>query len=722
MQQTMPVPVTRDLVLVGGGHAHALVLRRWGMNPLAGVRVTVINPAPDAPYTGMLPGHVAGHYGRGALDIDLVRLARFAGARLLVDRAVHVDPEARVVRLAQGAPVPYDVASIDIGITAEMPALPGFADHAIGAKPLDRFADAWRGFLARAADTGAPVQVAVIGGGVAGCELALAMAHALRGPAPGSRVRVIEAAPGLTGMGARARLHVRHAMERLGVTVQTGVPVARIAADGVQLADGRELPSQFTVGAAGATPWPWLGDTDLPLNDGFIRVGPDLAVPGWRGLFAVGDCAHMQASPRPKAGVFAVRAAPVLHANLRAALTGAPLRRFRPQRHYLKLVSLGGQSALGEKFGLTLAAPALWRWKDRIDRRFMDKLTDLPPMPAPRPPRTAAQGVAAEMRGGRPICAGCGSKIGGAVLADGLHGLPDMRRDDVLSAPGDDAAVLRWGGTGRQVFTTDHLRAFTADPRRFARIAAVHALGDIWSMGAAPQAALATVILPPMAPAIQARVWAEVMQAAGDVLRAAGADVVGGHSMTGAEMSLGFALTGLAGAQTLTHRGARPGDCIVLTRPLGSGTLLAAEMAGRARGADVIAMLDIMQTPQDDAARLLAGARAMTDVTGFGLSGHLLAICRASEVAARVDWPAVPLYDGAAQAAKAGVRSTLFAANAGATGGAGPVLLHDPQTAGGLLAAMPPEAAAPAVAALCAAGHRAAVIGRFEAGPPTVIV
>jgi selenide,water dikinase len=143
-------PPVRDLVLIGGGHAHALVLRAWGMNPLPGVRLTVINPGPVAPYTGMLPGHIAGHYPRDAMMIDLVRLARFAGARVVLDRAVGIDLANRQVQLLSRPAMRYDVASIDIGITSDLAALPGFFDHATAAKPLGDYAARWEAFVARA--------------------------------------------------------------------------------------------------------------------------------------------------------------------------------------------------------------------------------------------------------------------------------------------------------------------------------------------------------------------------------------------------------------------------------------------------------------------------------------------------------------------------------------------------------------------------------------------
>ncbi len=145
------IPLTRDLVLIGGGHAHALVLRMWGMRPIPGVRLTLISPEPTAAYSGMLPGHVAGHYPREALQIDLVRLARHAGARLILGRADGIDRAERRISVPGRPDVAFDVASIDIGITSDMPALTGFAEHAVPAKPLDAFADAWEAFAGRAA-------------------------------------------------------------------------------------------------------------------------------------------------------------------------------------------------------------------------------------------------------------------------------------------------------------------------------------------------------------------------------------------------------------------------------------------------------------------------------------------------------------------------------------------------------------------------------------------
>jgi selenide,water dikinase len=302
----------------------------------------------------------------------------------------------------------------------------------------------------------------------------------------------------------------------------------------------------------------------------------------------------------------------------------------------------------------------------------------------------------------KPLCGGCGAKVGSGVLTEALASLPAPVRDDVLSRPGDDAAILRHG-TGQQVITTDHLRAFLEDPYLMTRIALHHALGDVWAMGAAPQAVLSQIILPKAAPAVHQGMLAEITAAASAGARAVGAELVGGHTSIGAELSIGFTVTGLAPAKAIGLEGARPGDRLVLTRPIGSGTLLAAEMQAAAPGSQIAALWQVLEADQSDIARTLAiTAHAMTDVTGFGLAGHLARLCAASGVGAEITLDAVPFFEGAEALAAAGHRSSLYSANRALLPdwphrSPRHALLFDPQTAGGLLAAVPPGDPIPGV-------------------------
>lgn len=723
-------PMARDLVLVGGGHAHALVLRMWAMDPLPGVRLTVVNPAPVAPYTGMLPGHIAGHYARDDLMIDLVRLGRFAGARLILDRATGIDRDARRILTAGGRSLRYDVAALDIGIGSDLPDLPGFANHAVAAKPLGAYAEAWARFVATA-----PAQpcVVVIGAGIGGVELALASAYRLRKTGRQPQITVLEqgsASLPHIGKGARAALLDRLAAE--SVTLLTGARPARIGPQGVVLEDGRDLPSDFTLSVAGARPQDWLATTGLDLHQGFVRVGPTLQTSD-PAILAAGDCAYLSHAPRPKAGVYAVRAAPVLLHNLRAALSGGAMRPYNPQRDYLKLVSTGDRHAVADKAGVRLAGRWLWRWKDWIDRAFMTKFDSYPAMGLPALPRSSATGLAQAL-GDRPMCAGCGAKMGAADLSAALAVLHPPVRADVLSGPGDDAAVLAAGAGRVQVLTTDHLRAVTPDPALMARIAAVHALGDVLAMGAIPQVALAQVILPRAAPEILSDMLAEIMGAAAEVFSAAGAEIVGGHTSVGAEFTLGFAVTGLAPATDLRRKGgAQPGDALILTKPLGTGTILAAEMAlarlpgGLTGEAVAAAWASMTRSPAPAAAILSPLAHAMTDVTGFGLAGHLMEMMEASGTSARLSLGALPLLPGAEALAAAGHASSLAPANRTALGwridtppGPRADLLFDPQTGGGFLVSLPGDHAEAALRALTDLGETAACIGIVTDGPAQI--
>ncbi|MEM6823682.1 MAG: selenide, water dikinase SelD [Pseudomonadota bacterium] len=718
-----PIPLTRDLVLIGGGHAHALVLKRWGMNPVPGARLTLINPAPTAPYTGMLPGFVAGHYTRASLEIDLVRLARFAGARLILGAADAIDPKRGRIHVVGRGEIAYDLASVDVGITSAMPDLPGFTAHGVPAKPLGAFADSWSAYLAE----DGPADIAVIGGGVGGAELAMAMAHALKERARTAVINLIEAGTPLPGVTSTSRAIILGKLGDLGVTLRTGAQVTALTAQGVTLEGGEHIAARLVVGAAGARPWSWLAETGLAHSNGFLDVDKRLRTSD-PNIFAAGDCANLTFAPRPKAGVYAVRAAPILEHNLRATLAGSALREFRPQGDFLKLISLGGQQAVGEKWGVTLEGDWLWRQKDRIDRRFMDRLAAFPKMPLPHPPKGAAKGVVAELRAKSPPCAGCGAKVGPETLQAALNNTRLPTRTDVDRLPGDDGALISMGEQS-QVISTDHLRAITDDPHLFARIAAVNALGDIWAMGAMPQAALASVILPPMSAELQGRWLEEIMSAAAEVFELAGAAVAGGHTSLGTEFTIGYTVTGTLDRGPITRSRAKPGDALILTRPLGSGVILAADMALKAPGQIVAEMLATMATPQDLAAKALKRAHAMTDVTGFGLAGHLLGLCQASKLGAEISFPDVPVYEGAFALAAKGIQSTLAPENEAAVrphislpDDPSVALLFDPQTAGGLLAALPEAEAEAALAVLRERGVPAARIGTLHEGPSVIKV
>ncbi|WP_405405027.1 FAD-dependent oxidoreductase [Paracoccus sp. Ld10] len=360
----MAVADSSRILLLGAGHANLLAVRAL-RSALPTARITVIDAAAQAHYSGMFPGCIAGHYGPDKMRIDLDRFATTHGVSFVQGSIMAVDPVARQVSLGDGTMMSYDIAALDVGSHGAMPEIMGFADHAIAIKPLEAF-------TARLFGTDPTAPVVIIGGGVAGAEVALALRH--RGA---RNVTVVEAGPMIAAaLRPRARRYLTAALTRSGIRVLTGATVAAVHPDVAVLTDGTTINSGLSIGIAGARSHAWMAET-LPVDDaGFVRVTPTLQVEGHPTLFAVGDCAAMVHAPRPKAGVFAVRQAPVLAANIAAAISDQPLQRYDPQRDYLKIISLGDRLALAEWRGLTLYGAWLWRWKDRIDRRFMASLQD----------------------------------------------------------------------------------------------------------------------------------------------------------------------------------------------------------------------------------------------------------------------------------------------------------------------------------------------------------
>ncbi len=514
----------------------------------------------------------------------------------------------------------------------------------------------------------------------------------------------------------------------------TGAPVTRVEA-GRLVFDGRApVEADEILWTTQAAPAQWLATTGLPLDArGFLRVDETLRVHGRNDIFAAGDTIAFGGRDLPKSGVYAVRAGPVLANNMRRSLTGRPLGKFRPQREALYLISNGERHAVGTRNGLVVQGAWVWRWKDWIDRRFMRKFNVLPEMA--RPPQAqsplADRAALAEISALAMRCGGCGAKVGATVLTRALGAIEPAARPDVvvgLDAP-DDAALVDVGGDKLALHTVDYFRAIVDDPYVLGKIAANHSLGDVYAMGGEPQTALAIATVPY---GIEAKVEADLsamMAGANDVLRAAGCALVGGHTSEGAELALGFAVNGLVprGA-ALRKSGLAPGDALVITKPIGTGTLLAADMRGKAKARWVMGALAGMIQANAKAADILRQhhAHAATDVTGFGLIGHLVEMVRASNVDVTLAPDRVPLLAGARESVALGIFSSLQPQNVRLrrairdpeSAARHPLypLLFDPQTAGGLLASVPIGEAEDCVAALRQAGYAAAsVIGLVTA-------
>lgn len=378
----------RRLVLVGGGHAHLEVLRRFGEDPDPTLDLTLVSLSDLHHYSGMVPGYLAGIYDEDDLSVPLPPLAERAGGRFVRARVTAIDPAARRLAVEPGETreaIRYDLVSFDVGSLAAGQERPDVARHAVPVKPIGRAREL------RAALLELPARVAIVGGGAAGVEVAFAVARLLgdarRGG--GRRVTLVEAGERiLAAYPARARSLAERLLARRSVVVLTGRRVERVEADRVVLGPGggegaAEVRADLTIWLTGPAAPPLFAGSGLPLDDrGFLLVGPSLRSVSDPRVFGAGDCVTLaHARSTPKAGVYAVREGPVLHAGLRAALAsaadpaGAPGTPpvYEPQPDFLSLLNTcDGRSLLSWK---GFAAHGRWAWwlKDRIDRRFVRK-------------------------------------------------------------------------------------------------------------------------------------------------------------------------------------------------------------------------------------------------------------------------------------------------------------------------------------------------------------
>ena len=356
-----------DILLIGGGHAHVTALRWLRDHPHPDVSIRLINPGSKAVYSGMVPGFVAGHFHRDEIDIDLAPLCRDSGTQLVEDRICGLDPVARTATTDSGAVHAFGIVSIDIGIVSAPPQA-SQTSRALPVKPMAGFADVWQGLAGNL-----PSHITIVGAGLGGVELALAVRHAQRaqlGDLSGS-VTLIDRDTPLSSASPALRHALRKHLDRAGIDVRKGVSVSRFLDGHLVLNDGCEIQTGLVLWAAGATAHDWLSASGLETDHGFPLVGPTLESHSHPGVFVAGDAAAMSGMTVPKAGVYAVRQGPVLMQNLLARLKERPLQAFRPQADYLKLVSLGRRAALAEKWGLCVQLPGLWWLKSRIDRAFV---------------------------------------------------------------------------------------------------------------------------------------------------------------------------------------------------------------------------------------------------------------------------------------------------------------------------------------------------------------
>lgn len=703
-------PIARELVLVGGGHSHVIFLRMLGMNPVPGLKSTLISPDTRTPYSGMLPGLIAGHYHEDEAYIDLVPLCRFAGVDFIQSDVGAVDANAQTVALSGRPAVHYDFLSLDIGSTPSLDASISESD-VISVKPISTFLTRWTSFVERFESEDVS-DIGFVGAGAGGIELCLAVQHFLREQFPARSFRTHLFTEGKTILSAfnpSTRIRFERLLSTRNVQVHRGFRAISASDNLLVSNDAREIPLAeiFWTTQAGAQSWPAESGLEVDAT-GFIEVRDTLQTLTHDNIFAVGDCAKMVNHPRPKAGVYAVRQGKPLFRNVMSLLLGASPKPYKPQSGFLSLISTGPQYAIASRNGFSLEGEWVWKWKNWIDIKFMKRFTSLPDMK--QEPENSLQAEFDEQM----HCGGCGSKVAADLLHEVLQ--------DILgeSAPVEDAAHITIPPGKTLLQSVDHFRSFINDPYLQARVALCHSVSDIYACGGSPLSILASLTLPFGKPSVTRSLLTQILQGTVDQLQEEGATLIGGHTSEGLELSIGFTANGTVDAtQAWSKQGSTPGDVLILTKPLGTGTIFAADMRHLAKGPWVSGALEQMTRSNGEAVKMAKNftIHACTDITGFGLAGHCLEMTRPG-VGIELQLGHLPLMKGAAECLHTlGVTSSLHEANKRASGLAGlnsdAEILFDPQTSGGLLFSVPADESEKLIATLIGGGYaEASIVGR----------
>ncbi len=729
-------------MLIGGGHSHVAVLKKFAMNPLPGLQITLITRDVHTPYSGMLPGYIAGHYSYDESHIDLRPLAKFCGARLIHASATFLELDKQQVICGKRPAFSFDVLSINTGSTPSHIEVPGSKQHALAVKPINQFLNDWDELMSNVIEHKGNFKVVVVGAGAGGVEVALATQFHLQQllsehslTSEKLRFELISGnGPVLPSHNASVQRRFARVLSERKITVHQGSKAKCVNENLVEMDDGKHIQADAIIWATHASAPAWYKESGLAVDErGFIEIDDSLQSVSHKNVFAAGDIASVTNYPRPKSGVFAVRQGPPLYKNIRRALTNKALKKHVPQISFLSLISTGDKYAIGSRGSFAFEGAWIWKLKDYIDREFMRKYNQLPEMEqseAPIKSELASSDTLKEISAIAMRCGGCGAKVGSSVLSRVVNQLTTVHRDDVvlgLNAP-DDAAALEVPAGKVQVQSVDYFRAFIDDPYVFGQIAANHSLGDIFAMGAEAQAAMAIATVPYGKEKVVEQQLHQMMDGALQVLNQHNAALVGGHSSEGAELSFGLSVTGLIEKQKLLAKGGmQAGDAIIITKPVGTGTLFAADMRGKSKGRWITNAIDSMIQSNHIAAQCLYkfDVHACTDVTGFGVLGHLVEMVRAGQVDIRINLNNLPILEGALETTQLGIFSSLQPSNVRlrraiknqdvAVKHHFYPMLFDPQTAGGLLATIPQQHSEACVTELQNLGYpHTCVLGQVE--------
>ncbi|GAB4009781.1 MAG: selenide, water dikinase SelD [Bdellovibrio sp.] len=651
------------------------------MRPLSNVKMILISDQDAAPYSGMLPGYMMGKYPLEKIHFNLWKLTSQAGILFIRDRIKRIDKKNKLIFFeSERSPLFYDVLSINIGITPKE-IIADSKSNIIPLKPISSMVTKWELALEQLKNSDR-LKLAVVGGGPAGIETASALATRIKELSKNHEITLFHQGTVLGhDLPQKAQSIISASLLSQGIHFELNAKVHKIE-NGKCFYHDRQSDSFDLIFLATPAQAPAIfKNSHLTTNpEGFLSVNKFLQSVDDPSIFAAGDCIDFTEHSLPKAGVFAVRQGMILSHNVRQFAQGKENPRllpFVPQKKFLKLIHISPKKILASRGMLNSASSLFWPWKKMIDLRFMHKFGTLPL-------------TMSEMERNHEFvntCGGCGAKISNSLLSE-VIGLLKLTYSNELPTTIEDCYPVN-SNDSNQLISVDGLRAFIQDPFIYGKISTLHALSDLWVSGVRPHTLVVSVGLAHRQDSLQRNFLIQVMSGILSVCQEHQIKLANAHTFENAEDHLSLTVLGAPEGKLIRKGHIRSDQIILMSKKLGTGIALNALMKADIEFYHVKDVIDIMFTPNSLTESERLHVSAGTDITGFGLIGHLLEMLAGSHLGIKLDSKSIPYFDFTEILLERGHRSFLIDENKKAfmtrINGFAPDILFDPQTNGPLV-------------------------------------
>mgnify|MGYP000026190325 FL=1 len=681
--------IKKDLVLLGAGHSNIEVLKKFGTKPIDGLRLTLISNSYFSTYSGMIPGYLQGIYDWNEINIDLVKLCRVYGHRLIMSNIIKIDTKNNSVFLENRPSINYDFLSINLGIKTDSSKIKGAEKNCLRLKPISSIKENFDKLL-KFNKVHKNNDIVIIGAGAAGFEVALALDENLkRKNIKNNIILLSKNSSVLNQFNKTAELIAKKNLEKCNIKFLNYAEVVIVTSNYVLLKDGRKIFCKLPILATNSGPLDLLKKSDLPLTkNGSILVESNLLVSGYNNIFSSGDISEIKGYSIPKAGVFAVRQGKILAKNIKKLYLQKKLSQYRPQKYFLSIIGLQNNRALAIKSIFSIKGQLIWSIKKYIDKKFIEKYTLYKRDNYPE--KDQIEPVLNQMQ-----CKGCASKIPQSILDSVFEENTKKGSLDADKVPNT-----------KNIFqTTDIISSIVSDPFELGIISAKHALNDILASNTKPLAAQMIVSLPPAINEINKRDLIQVKSGADYAMKKATCKIIGGHSYSNNDdqVYLGFSIIGKK-KNYVKSKKIKKGK-LYITGKIGSALVFAAIEKKIISGMYSEEVINNMKQSNYDIFKIFSkySIQHITDISGFGLAIHAnnLLLRNSDLNGLEISLKKVPLYKGAIEALNNNVKSSLNDANKNSIINNLRVdydkinknylnCLFDPQTAGGFLFILDP--------------------------------